>query len=49
MYDLIEGTGIVDKSTIETCKADVQIQIEKEKETKQENLDTLEKIIVPLE
>lgn len=49
MYDLIESTGIVEKSTIETCKADVEKQIEEEEQTKQENVEKLEKIIVPLE
>jgi hypothetical protein len=49
MYDLIESTGIVDKSTIEQCKEDVQEQIDKEEEKKQEKAKKLTKIAVPME
>ena len=34
MYDLIEKTGIVDKSTIEICKNDIKEEIKKQKDTK---------------
>jgi hypothetical protein len=49
MYDLIESTGIVDKSTIEICKADVQAQIEKTETETKGKLEELDKIIMPVE
>lgn len=47
MYDLIGQTKIVDKSTIEMCKQDVEKEIQKTEEQKQETIKELDNIIIP--